>query len=128
MKKRSIVSLILMVLLLSSLTAQGRSEQAKQTKSVNTVTVTHELGTTQVPAKAERILVFDLGALDILDVLGIDIIGLGKGATLPEHLSQYGDSKRYPVVGSLHEPDFERVFEMQPDLILIGTRAAEAYD
>lgn len=128
MKKRSIVSLILMVLLLSSLTAQGRSEQAKQTKSANTVAVTHELGTTQVPVKAERILVFDLGALDILDVIGIDIIGLGKGATLPDHLAQYADSKRYPVVGSLHEPDFEKVFEMRPDLILIGTRAAGAYD
>ena len=30
--------------------------------------------------------------------------------------------------GSLFEPDFEEIFELDPDLIIISGRASEAYD
>src|SRR5699024_11582782 len=35
-----------------------------------TVTIEHELGTTEVPKKPEKVVVFDFGILDTLDKLG----------------------------------------------------------
>ncbi|MFA7113709.1 MAG: ABC transporter substrate-binding protein [Sphaerochaeta sp.] len=128
MIKHAIMLCILCFSLLSPLGAQATKEEAKKPATAHTVTVTHDLGTTEVPVQPKRVLVFDLGALDILDEAGIEVVGLGRGATLPDYLSDYTDQSRFPLVGSLHEPDFETVFEMQPDLILIGARAATSYE
>ncbi len=102
-------------------------EEQPQKENRTLVTVTHGLGTTETPENPDRILVYDLGALDILDSVGIEVFGIGRGAKLPEHLSLY-ENDSYSVVGSLHEPDFEKVYEVQPDLIFIGGRAAAAYE
>ncbi len=128
MIKHTSMLCLLCISLLFPLGAQATKETAKKPSAGQTVTVTHDLGTTVVPVHPKRVLVFDLGALDILDEAGVDVIGIGRGATLPGYLSGYADQSRYPLVGSLHEPDFETVFEMKPDLILIGTRTATSYE
>lgn len=90
------------------------------------VTVEHELGTTVVDVNPQRVVVFDFGALDSLDVLGIDVVGLPKG-NIPSYLSQYNDAK-YINVGTLQEPDYEAVNALKPDLIIISSRTAAHYD
>lgn len=91
-----------------------------------TITIAHELGETEVPLKPRRVVVFDLGALETLDKLGIEIVGLPK-ASLPQHLSKYEDDK-YENLGSLVEPDFEKVNALQPDLIIISGRQRDLYE
>lgn len=91
------------------------------------ITVKHDLGETTLTTNPQRVVVFDFGTLDVLDFAGIDVVGIGKGGAMPESLAKYSEAP-YEVVGSLHEPDFEKVNELQPDLILIGARASTAYD
>lgn len=91
-----------------------------------TITVKHELGETEVEKNPEKVVVFDYGTLDTLDELGVDIAAVPQG-NLPEYLDKY-ESDDYVNVGSLKEPDFEAIAEVDPDLILISGRQSDAYD
>jgi ABC-type Fe3+-citrate transport system substrate-binding protein len=86
----------------------------------NQVTVTHELGEVLVARNPQTVVVFDYGLLDIVDSLGVEVVGVVK-ATLPEYLSKFKDDA-YVDVGTLFEPNFERIYELQPDVILVSAR------
>lgn len=90
------------------------------------VTITHPLGKSTVKTNPVTVVVFDYGTLDTLDKLGIDITALPK-AFLPEYLSKYNDAK-YEDAGTPFEPDFEMLNKLEPDVIFIGGRTAEAYE
>ncbi|GLC83054.1 siderophore ABC transporter substrate-binding protein [Lacrimispora brassicae] len=107
--------------------SQAESSAASESTAPKEVTVKHELGETTLATEPERIVVFDYGTLDALDYAGIDVVGLGKGGNLADHLSKFS-GEEYKVAGSLHEPDFEVVNELKPDLILISARAAKSYE
>ena len=93
-----------------------------------TVTVEHELDTTEVPVNPEKVVVFDFGIVDTLDKLGVEsIAGVAKGGTIPSYLDKY-ESDDYENIGSLKEPDFEKISEINPDLIIISGRQASLYD
>ena len=79
-------------------------------------------GRVQAPVLPEKIVVFDLAALDSLTALGVKPAGLPSRIYLPylEQAAQGGEP-----VGSLFEPDFEAVFAMAPDLIIAGGRSSE---
>lgn len=131
-KKRSAAWWLTGILLLAGCAApaasegtQGQSSEASSAAQ-EIITVTHELGTVQVTSKPQRVVVFDYGVVDLLQNLEVEIIGLPK-ASLPEFLKQYRD-ERYTDVGTLKEPDFEKVFGLKPDLILISTRTQAAYE
>ncbi|HLS20607.1 MAG TPA: siderophore ABC transporter substrate-binding protein [Bacillota bacterium] len=91
-----------------------------------TITITHELDETVVTKNPANIVVFDFGILETLDVLGIDVAGLPRG-NMPTHLEKY-DTDEYANVGSLKEPDFEKIAEINPDLIIISGRQSTLYD
>ncbi len=74
----------------------------------------------------EKVVVFDYGFLDTLDVLDVKVAGVSQ-KLLPKSLSKYAD-KSYVNVGALKEPDFETISEMNPDIIFISGRQASAYD
>ncbi|MCC5910833.1 MAG: siderophore ABC transporter substrate-binding protein [Clostridiaceae bacterium] len=97
----------------------------EEVESVETVTITHELGETTVNKNPQRVIVFDYATLDSLNQMDIEIIGLPK-SNIPGYLSKYNDAK-YEDVGTLFEPNFEKIFELQPDLILIAGRQRELY-
>lgn len=90
------------------------------------LTVTHELGETTVKKNPETVVVFDFGILDSLDKLGVEVAGVAQDS-LPPYLSQY-EADPYENIGSLKEPDFEKIAEMEPDLIIISGRQTEVYD
>lgn len=75
--------------------------------------------------RPERVVVFDIAALDTLDALGVTPVGATDQFYLPvlDHLK----GKLEPV-GTLFEPDFEAVAALEPDLIIIGGRSATQYD
>src|SRR5690554_903124 len=97
-----------------------------EAKDVETVTIPHELGEATIEKKPQRVLVFDYGILDSLNQMDVEIIGLPK-SNIPDYLSKYNDTK-YEDIGTLFEPNFEKIYELQPDLILISERQREVYD
>ena len=90
------------------------------------ILIGHELGETEVNKNPERVIVFDYGIIESMETLGEDIIGLAK-SSLPPKLSHYDDEK-YIDVGTLHEPNFEVIYESNPDLIIISGRQRDSYD
>ncbi len=88
--------------------------------------ITHGLGEVTLEKVPENIVVFDYGVLDMLQSLDIPVKGLPK-ANIPPFLNEF-ENETYINVGSLKEPDFETVFEMSPDLIIISGRTVEAYE
>lgn len=87
--------------------------------------VKHAQGETNIDGVPQKIVVFDLAAVDTLDVLGVEIDGLPAGI-LPPYLQKYADSS-ITRVGTMFEPDFEAVAAMEPDLIIVGGRSAPKY-
>ena len=61
-----------------------------------------------------------------MDYIGEDVVGLPK-QSLPPYLDKYNEDQ-YTNVGSLKEPNFETIYELKPDLIIISARQASLYD
>src|SRR5699024_3396437 len=68
----------------------------------------------------------DFGSLDTLDKLGIEVAGVPQ-KNIPSYLEKY-EGEEYENVGSLKEPDFEKIAEIDPDLIIISGRQSDLYD
>jgi iron complex transport system substrate-binding protein len=98
----------------------GAAQQAPEE-----ITVKQQLGEVKVKKNPSKVLVFDYGTLDTLDKLGVPVTGVVQ-ATLPPYLAKYKDSK-YQNLGTLQEPDYEKISGMKPDLILISGRQQAAY-
>lgn len=76
-----------------------------------------ESGTQNIPHK---VVSFDLGQIDTLDYLGVQVTGVPKLHTI-NYLAKF-QSDEYINVGSMFEPDFEVVASLEPDLIIVGGR------
>lgn len=105
--------------------AKAASETAAPAADQSELTIKHKLGETTVKKNPQKVVVFDFGVLDSLDKLGVEVAAVPQ-ANLPSYLSKYKDSK-YMNAGSLKEPDFEKISEIQPDLIIISGRQQELY-
>ncbi|WP_342382071.1 siderophore ABC transporter substrate-binding protein [Myxococcus stipitatus] len=88
-------------------------------------TVKHAQGTSVVPLHPQRVVVFDLVALDILQALGVEVFAVA-GDQFPGHLAPFGDAK-YPRMGTLFEPNYEALHSARPDLIITGGRSSAKY-
>lgn len=91
------------------------------------MTITHELGEVTLEKNPQNVVVFDYGLLDIMDNLDIEVSGLPMGS-IPSFLDKYNDEDVYTNLGTLKEPDFEKIFEMEPDVIFISGRTVDAYE
>ncbi|WP_194383243.1 siderophore ABC transporter substrate-binding protein [Microbacterium luteum] len=80
----------------------------------------------EVPYQPEAVVTFDIATLDTLDAIGAGdaVVGIPE-IPLPDYLSEYAD---LPTVGTLFEPDFEAVAELDPDLIVVAARSTGQYD
>ena len=95
--------------------------------AAQTVTVKDSTGEVRLPLKPKTVLVLDLSALDIIQSLGGNVQGI-PDTKLPPLLQAYSDSARYPHIGSLFEPDYEKVKALKPDLIIAGNRSLPKID
>ncbi|RYG07077.1 MAG: hypothetical protein EON92_19025 [Burkholderiales bacterium] len=96
--------------------------QTRHRTGAGPVRITHAQGETVLPALPQRVAVFDLAALDILQSLGADVVGV-PAARFPDYLSAYAADK-YPRIGTLFEPDYAAVRAARPDLIIVAGRSA----
>ncbi|MEF2968292.1 siderophore ABC transporter substrate-binding protein [Paenibacillus sp. M1] len=90
------------------------------------LTITHQLGEAKVKKNPGNVVVFDMGVLETLDKLGVEVAAVPQGS-LPTHLKKYEDSN-YTNAGTLFEPDFETLNKLDPGVIFISGRSSEAYE
>ncbi|GAA1916691.1 siderophore ABC transporter substrate-binding protein [Microbacterium aoyamense] len=83
-------------------------------------------GSVDVPFQPTAVVTFDIATLDTLHAIGAGdaVVGIPEIA-LPDYLSEYAD---LPKVGTLFEPDYEAVNELEPDLIVTAARSTGVYD
>ncbi len=133
MKMKKFLTLIIVgvfALALAACGGTGESEatekEGKEKEESSEVVVEHELGETTVQKNPEKVVVFDFGSLDTLDKLEIDVAAIPQ-ENVPSYLEKYAGDE-YENVGGLKEPDFEKLSEVDPDLIIISGRQADLYD
>lgn len=96
------------------------------TNHQDTVSITHGLGTDDVPQDPDRIVVLNFATLENLELINANIVGIPKQA-VPKYLSQFATDEFIANVGSLVEVNLEAINELQPDLIISGTRLSDSY-
>lgn len=95
------------------------------TANAESMVIKHAQGETTLDERPVKVLTFDLGVLDTLTALGVEVAGVPTG-NKPDYLKSYEDQK-YIKVGTFFEPDYEAVNAAEPDLIIIGGRSAPKY-
>lgn len=93
------------------------------TATADTTVVKHASGSTEVTLNPKPTVAYDLAVIDTLNSLGVEVTGVPKGIW-PDFLKKYEDDKKYPKVGTLFEPDYESVFALDPELIIVAGRSA----
>lgn len=126
MSKKTIISMIVIIAVIFGIYGFTKFAGNGVSADGEKIKITHQLGETEVPKNPSRVIVFDYGISDALNTLDVEIIGLPK-SSLPSLLSKYEDSK-YENVGSLKEPDMEKVYELKPDLIIMSGRLESYYE
>ena len=126
MSKKTIISMIVIIAVIFGIYGFTKFAGNGVSADGEKIKITHQLGETEVPKNPSRVIVFDYGIADALNTLDVEIIGLPK-SSLPSLLSKYEDGK-YENVGSLKEPDMEKVYELKPDLIIMSGRLESYYE
>ncbi|MEQ4299908.1 iron-siderophore ABC transporter substrate-binding protein [Plantactinospora sp. B6F1] len=85
-----------------------------------TRTVTHAMGSTEVPAQPKRVVVLDTDKVDTALSLGVVPVGAALAGEMAGWPSYFGAERVAGIkrVGLLTEPDLEAITALQPDLIL----------
>ncbi len=82
-------------------------------------TVRHAMGETQVPAVPRSVVVLDTGELDSAIALGVKPVGAVEALPGAQFLSYIADkTEGVENVGTIEEPNLEKIAALRPDLIL----------
>lgn len=107
-------------------TSATKTEDANSTQDqAEDVTIQHSKGTTTVKANPKKVVVFDLGILDIMDALGVEAELAVPTDSLTTYLEQYKDATN---AGDIKQPDIEAIYTFAPDAIFISGRQSDYYD
>ena len=106
--------------------AQAPSPQSSAA-AYTPVTVQHQLGTTRIDQAPQRVVALDMNEVDFLDQLGVPVAAMPKDF-VPHFLARYKDAASVEDVGSIVQPNLERVHGARPDLILITSLQANRFE
>lgn len=110
-----------MLPILARLAAPLLSATLATAASADPVTFDTANGPMELPAIPETIVALDVSALDTITALGV----IPDGVVTPLFVDYLPDAvEEAPAMGSLFEPDFERIAAMQPDIVVVGVRGA----
>lgn len=104
---------------------QAVSEQPAQAP-FEPLTIQHELGTTIITSRPQRVAVYDMNEVDSLDQLGVPISGMPKDF-VPHFLAKYQNDPDVKDLGSTLQPNLEQLHALKPDLVLIAPIQARSY-
>lgn len=117
--------LVLLTVLLALVACDNKAEKKTPVK---TITIEHSQGKTEVPDNPQKVVVFNIATLDIIDALNIPVTAVPQSDVhLPDFLSKYSNNN-YTNVGTLFEPNYEVLSSIQPDLIVAGGRTTDVYN
>ncbi|MEL4356547.1 MULTISPECIES: siderophore ABC transporter substrate-binding protein [unclassified Luteococcus] len=123
---RRIFALIACFLTLGLVACGSTSSATPAAKDGEKVTIKHTQGSTEVTKNPGKVVVLDYATLDSMKALGLGEKVVGVPAkTLPDFLSEF---KKTEDIGTMQEPDLEKVAGLEPELIIIAGRTAEKYD
>ena len=108
------------------ITSCGDKKEKNVKNATNTIEIVHALDTVSVNIQPKKVVAFDIGAMETLNEMGIKPVGLPL-EFIPEHLKFLKDDKSIIDVGSMMEPNFEKIYAAQPDLIVISSRSEKFY-
>lgn len=100
--------------------------QAASPPAFAPITVQHKLGTTVISKVPVRVAALDMNEVDFLDQLGVPVAGMPKDF-VPDFLAKYKDAPDVKDLGSIVQPNLERVHAVKPDLILMTSLQANHY-
>lgn len=107
-----------------------QSASGEHATQVSTRTITHDLGSTEVPDQPERIVVLEQGFTQTVAELGVKPVGVAddnKPERFPQDTLAYIEG--YTSVGTRSEPNLEVIRTLQPDLIIADTsRHSNVYE
>lgn len=88
----------------------------------DTITIKTARGPETIPVNPQKLVVMDVAALDTLALLDIQPIG----TAFPIYVS-YLDPviTNSDKIGSLFDPNVEKIYSLSPDLIIVGSRSAK---
>ncbi len=93
--------------------------------SSNSVLIETARGPVAFTKAPQKLAVFDLGSLDTLTALGVEVAGVPNKLLLPYLDRVLNKSVR---VGTLFEPDLEALYHLNPDLVILSDRSAPKFD
>lgn len=96
------------------------------------MTIDHAMGETTIPERPLRVVALDPSYVDATLLLGAELVGYAQYRQDPEHpFAPYlGDVSKQTAdavnVGTMAEPDLEKILELEPDLIISAKVHQEA--
>jgi iron complex transport system substrate-binding protein len=112
-----------------ALGACGGSGESESGETSESRTVEHAAGESQVTGDPERVVALDTGEFDSAQTLGVTPVGAVEaveGMGFPDYL---GDTEDVETVGTVAEPNLERLAALEPDIILSSNvRHEQIYD
>lgn len=104
------------------------AEKTNEIVKITALNANKEETEVEVKYDAQRLVLLDLAALDVIDYLGLGNRVVGVASTSIDYLESYTDTSKYPNVGTIKTPDVEAVNNVDPDVIFIGGRLSSFYD
>lgn len=90
------------------------------------VTIATAQGEATVAAPPAKVVAFDVAAIDTLTALGVTLAGVPDNLYIPS--LKKNPALKVETVGTLFEPDLEKLAGIAPDLIVVGSRSAAQRD
>ena len=103
-----------------------KKEEKKTEKKVETILIQTSKGEVKVPKDIKKVAIFDFGSLDTMDTLGVKVEIATATQSIPKSIEKYKEGAL--DVGTLQEPNLEKLNEFKPDLIIISGRTEKYYD
>jgi len=94
------------------------TDTASTNSSDNTRVIKHVMGETEITGTPERIVALEWSASENLLAMGIQPVGVADLERMKEMLRPEGLPSDIAEVGTVEEPNFETISELEPDLII----------
>lgn len=107
-------------------TPKNNSSVSQETTHYHSVTIKHQLGTTVINTLPKQIAALDMNEVDFVDQLNIPIAGMVKDF-VPHFLEKYKNNNDIADLGSIVQPNIEKVHTLKPDLILMTPLHSKSY-
>ncbi len=107
------------------LAAFGLAALVASASSADPLTVETARGPAELDGRPKTIAAYDVAAIDTLEALGVTLAGAPDPLLVPYLQDVVAGSTG---IGTLFEPDLEKLATLAPDLIIVGGRSVSQYD